>query len=219
MKDPKPQTTLPTQKPITDEPAPKAPSRWKPIIRRVLLIIAVIVALALVYVFLLLGEPSEDSELAKQQTAVEETIRVPMAGIQMQSDAELNVLAANFGKPILAMSGEGLTFTEATLTDTAFEGGYARRVRMTYTMSDGRRLVAESIRPTAAVKLLGGGYSLRVGTLYTLCGLDAARMDSAAETCVFASSADAVYAIVCPTTDTIGALLKQAVLLQPSTPQ
>lgn len=219
MKNLNPPTALPKQKPVTDEPEAKAPSRIKPILRRALLVLAVVVALAFLYVFLLLGEPSEDSELTAQTTAEEEVIRVPMAGTQMQGDADLSVLAANFGKPILAMSGEGLALTEATLTDTAFEGGYARRIRMTYTMSDGRQLIAESIRPTAAVTLLRGGYDLRIDALYTLCGLDAARMDSATESCVFASSADAVYAIVCPTTDTLGALLKQAVLLQPSTPQ
>ena len=37
------------------------------------------------------------------------------------------------------------------LFDTAFHGGYARRMQLTYAFATGETLTVESIRPTAAV--------------------------------------------------------------------
>ena len=123
-----PGETLPKQKSLTDTPAPVAPPRWKRVVRRALAALGIVLALALAYVFLLMGEPGEDDQLARQAVTQEETIRVPIAAAQATGDADLTQLAANFGKPVLAMSGEGLTLTKATLFDTAFRGGYARRL-------------------------------------------------------------------------------------------
>ena len=133
----------------------------------------------------------------------------------------MNSFAANFGKPILSISSDELSLIGGTLSDTAFQGGYARRVQLTYSFADGTQLLVESIRPTAAVTLLGQSATLRVDSLYTLAGLNAVRMDSSTTACVFASGKEAVYAVVCPSAhaDELSALTKQVVLLQPSTVQ
>ena len=194
-----PGETLPKQKSLTDAPAPVAPPRWKRVVRRTLAALGIVLALALAYVFLLMGEPGEDDQLARQAVTQEETIRVPIAAAQATGDADLTQLAANFGKPVLAMSGEGLTLAKATLFDTAFRGGYARRLTLQYAFADGAILTVESIRPTAAVELLKSDYRLNVDKLYTLAGMDAVRMDSDTEITLVARGTAAVYVVLCPT--------------------
>ena len=95
---------LPPQQPITDEPAPKKPARWKTVLKRFLQIAGLLLVLAFAYVFLLMGEPGEDDQLASQTTVQEETIGVPMAASEVTGTADLNLMAANFGKPVMARS-------------------------------------------------------------------------------------------------------------------
>ena len=212
---------LPTQKPVSDEPEAVAPAKWKATLKRVLAILGLILALSLVYVFLLMGEPDEDSQLTKETATQEETIRVPIAASQVNGNADLNPLAVNFGKPVLALYGSNLPLAKATLFDTAFRGGYARRLTLNYSFTDGSVLTVESVRPTAAVSLLGGqGYSLNMESLYAMAGLDAVRMDSTEQICVLARGSEAAYAVVCPVShkEELAALLKQVSLMQPSTP-
>jgi len=212
---------LPRQKPVTDEPEAIVPAKWKGIVKRVFAIVGLILVLALVYVFLLMGEPGEDDQLTKQNTTQEETIRVPIAASQVGGDADLNPLAVNFGKPVLALYGSNLPLQKAMLFDSAFRGGYARRLTLSYAFTDGTMLTVESIRPTAAVSLLGGArYNLNMDSLYTIAGMDAVRMDSSEQITLLARGTDAVYAVVCPLAhkDELTALLKQVSLMQPSTP-
>ena len=212
---------LPKQKAITDEPEIATPAKWKAVVKRVLIVLGLVLSLAMVYVFLLMGEPDEDSQLTQQNATQEESIRVPIAAAEIAGTADMNPLAVNFGKPVLAVGGSGLTLQKATLYDTAFHNGYARRMSLTYAFADGALLSVESIRPTAAVELLKAGrYRLNMATLYTIAGMDAVRMDSDETVCVLARSLDAAYALLCPVTHEaeLGALLKQAMLMQPSTP-
>ena len=212
---------LPTQQPVTDEPVARPPARWKAIVRRVLSIVGLILSLALVYVFLLVGEPEEDTQLAQQTQAQEEVIRVPIAAAQLDGAADLNALAVNFGMPVLTLQGAPATLQQSTLFDTAFRGGYARRFQLTYAYPTGETILVESIRPTAAVSLVARvSYSLNVAQLYTLGGMDAVRMDSGDAVLVLARGLDAAYAITLPKAyaDTLAALLKQCVLMQPTAP-
>ena len=211
---------LPRQKPVTDEPEAVVPAKWKGILKRALAIVGLILALSLVYVFLLMGEPDEDSQLTHEAATQEEAIRVPIAATQVSGNSDLNPLAVNFGKPVLALYGSNLPLAKATLFDTAFRGGYARRLTLNYTFADGAILTVESIRPIAAVSLLGGqSYSLNMESLYAMAGLDAVRMDSAEQICVLARGTEAAYAVVCPLAHQaeLAALLKQVSLMQPST--
>ena len=212
---------LPVQKALTNEPEPVTPAKWKAIVKRVLMVIGLLLALSLVYVFLLMGEPDEDDQLTAKTTTQEETIRVPIAASEVAGTADLNPLAVNFGKPVLALYGVSLPLGKATLFDTAFHGGYARRLTLQYTFDDGQILTVESIRPTDAVSLFSGeGYHLRLESLYTIAGMDAVRMDSDQAICVLARGSGASYAVICPLdhADALTGLLKQASLMQPSTP-
>lgn len=214
----KPRGAPPPQAPVTDDetPAVRPPSRLKRALRRIGLGLLLALALAFAYVFLLLGEPEEEAKLA--QPVVEEAITLPMSALDMPGEANVQSLADSFGQPVLSLYG-GLPMQKARIYDTAFGGGYARRVTLTYAFEDGALLTVDSLRPTAAITLLGdGGYRLSAGSLYALAGLDAARMDSDAQTCIFAQSDTAVYAVTCPAQHAgeLNELLRQTTLIAPS---
>lgn len=212
----KPQTpAAPVQQPVTDDaPAPKAPSAFARGAKRAGLFVLLAAALAFAYVFLLLGEPDEDETVKP----TEETITMPMGALDAPGEADVQSLAETFGESVLAVRG-GVTMQKARVYDTAFGGAYARRVTLTYAFSDGAILTAESIRPTAAVTLLGGrNDTLDAGSLYFLAGLNAARMDNGTQICVFGQTDTAVYAVLCPAAHEadLAALLKQTALVAPA---
>ncbi|MDO5145367.1 MAG: hypothetical protein Q4E72_12350 [bacterium] len=216
----KPRDALPTQQPITDdEPLPRAPSRLRRIIRRALLILLSVLALAFVYVVLLLGEPENaDDDLTAQP---QQRITTPMSAIETPGEANIPTLSASFGEPILTLYG-GLPMQKARIYDTAFEGAYARRVTLTYAFDDGALLTLESIRPAAALTLLrNADYRLDASTLYALGGLEAALMQSPSTICVFAQSANAAYALLCPVShaDDLTAILRQTLTVGNEPPQ
>ncbi|NLV57724.1 MAG: hypothetical protein GXY67_03050 [Clostridiales bacterium] len=216
----KPRDVLPPQEALTNEEAVKpGPKRWVVILRRVMIGLLGTLALALVYIFLLLGEP--DSMAVESVSVPADPIRVPMAAMEAPGEADLSALAASFGKPILALYG-GLNLQKCSLYDTAFQGAYARRTTLHYTFDDGQTLLVESIRPAQAVALLEGASQARLSlsNIYALAGVDAVRMDNAQNTIIFGEKEGVVYAVNCPTShrDDLAALLKQTTLLQPKAP-
>ena len=178
--------TPPVQAPLDGEEIPqREPSALSRFLRRAGLAVLLVLALVFAYIFLLLGEP-------------EESILMPMSALEIPGQANVQTMADSFGQPVLSL-GSVLSMQKARIYDTAFDDGYARRVTLTYTFEDGSVATAESIRPTAAVTLLrGSGYKLDASALYTLGGLNAARMDNQTTCCVFAQSDTAVYAVICP---------------------
>lgn len=212
----KPKDVLPTQQPITDEVAPRPPARWKVILKRVGIAVLLLIALVMAYLFLLLGEPS--NEVSDTPNLQEEVIRVPMAAVEAKGDADMNTVAATFGQPVLVLYGDPAALQKITLSDTAFQGGYARRATLTYAFDDGQLLMVESIRPTAAAALLqGNGYTLNLNSIYSMAGMEAVRMENGNTVCVLGKTDVAVYAILFPASHEadVSALVKQAALWQP----
>ncbi|MBN1777954.1 MAG: hypothetical protein JW811_07510, partial [Clostridiales bacterium] len=86
-----------------------------------------------------------------------------------------------------------------SLYDTAYRGGYARRLTLTYQFPDGQIMTIDSIRPPGAVALLeDSGYVIRVDTLYTMGGMDAVRMDSGDYVRLAAEGPEAAYVVHFP---------------------
>lgn len=211
------QQPMPEQKPVTDEEQPvRAPSLAGRILRRIGLAVLLILALVFAYLFLLLGEPEEDAKYVEKP--VEETIAMPMGALDIPGESDPARLAESFGQPVLALNQE-LSMYKSRIYDTAFEGEYARCVTITYTFEDGQTLLAESIRPTSAVTLLKkDGYALDASALYTMAGLNAARMQNESTVCVFAQSDAAVYAVTCPASraEDLASLLRYTTLVAPA---
>lgn len=210
---------LPKQHKIGEELAQAPPKRWKVIAKRVAMLLLVVVALVMAYLFLLMGEPSNEKEIPPP--VQEEAIRVPMTAMEAPGNADLSALAANFGRPVLALYG-GAVLQRCSLYDTAFQGGYARRVTLTYAFADGETVLVESIRPTAAAALLAahGAGTLKMDARYVLAGVESARMDTRDAICIFGQSPEVVYAITCPVSHAtdVNTLVKQTMLAQPQVP-
>lgn len=212
----KPKETLPEQRPVTNGEEEKKPSRLRHVLGRVGLGVLLAAALAFAYVFLLLGEPVHEDGEEPQQAAQESAITMPMNALEVPGEANLESLADTFGQPVLSLYG-GLTMQKARIFDTAFSGGFARRVTLTYAFEDGSLLTVESIRPTAAVTLLDeGGYRLNAGALYTLGGVSAARIENGEQIRIFGQSDTAVYAVTCPAAhaEELSSLLRQTTLVR-----
>lgn len=195
----------------------KAPSPVKRFLLRVLAVVLAILALVMCYLFLLMGEPDEEAKLAAE-TPAEAVITMPMSPFEAPGESNVQNLADTFGEPVLALYG-GPAMQKARIYDTAFEGGYARRVTLTYTLADGQLLTVESMRPTSAVTLLKEeGFKLDASALYTMGGLNAARMENSSTICVFAQTDTAVYAVRCPASHAgeLSGLVKLGVLIEPS---
>jgi hypothetical protein len=194
-----PQDDLPRQKALTDEPEQKPPAKWKTVLKKFLIFLGVLLALAFLYLFLLMGEPDDDAEMLLEQSAKEEVIQMAMSAQELSGDADLTTAAASFGKPAMELRGGVLPLLKASLYDTAYQGGYARRLTLTYQFPDGQVLTVDSIRPPGAVALLADpDYSIRVDTLYTIGGMDAVRMDSTDYIRLAAKNADAAYVVHFP---------------------
>lgn len=194
----------------------KKPSRAGLFIRRAGLCVLTVLALAFVYIFLLLGEPDEEAKYIRKPE--EETIVMPMSALDIPGETDVQKLADSFGQPVLALN-QLLSMYKSRIYDTAFEGGYARCVTITYTFDDGQTLLVESMRPTSAVALLGReDYRLDASALYTMGGLNAARMQNDTQICVFAQSDAAVYAVTCPVShaEELANLLRYTTLVAPA---
>jgi hypothetical protein len=196
---PETRDTLPKQKAITDEPEIKPPAKWKAVVKKILIVLGLLLALAFLYLFLLMGEPDDDDEALLRQSAREEIIRMPMTGQEMTATADLTAAAVSFGEAAMELRGDVLPLKKASLYDTAYRGGYARRLTLTYQFEDGQIMTIDSIRPPGAIALLEDtAYVIRVDALYTMGGMDAVRMDSDSYIRLAAAGTDAVYVVHFP---------------------
>ena len=205
------------QKPVGDEEVEeRKPSLLGRVFRRIGLALVLVLALVFAYIFLLLGEPDEDAKQVVKPAG--QAITMPMNALDVPGANDARMLADTFGQPVLALN-QMLTMYKSRIFDTAFEGEYARCVTITYTFEDGQTLLVESIRPTNAVTLLQkDGYRLDASALYTMAGLNAARMQNETSVCVFAQSDTAVYAVTCPVShaEELANLLRYTTLVAPS---
>ena len=208
---------LPKQRPV-DEPEEdvRKPSLAGRILRHVGLALLLMLAVVFIYIFLLLGEPDDEAKTAVQPS--ETSITIPMSALDMPGESDVQKLADSFGQPVLSLN-QMLTMYKARIFDTALDGEYARCVTITYTFEDGQQLLVESIRPTKAVSLLKKqDYTLDASALYSMGGLNAARMHNDTQICVFAQSDTAVYAVTCPRSheEELAALLRYTILTDPA---
>lgn len=200
---------------LAEEEQPRTPSRVRRALKRAGIVLLLALALIFIYLFLLLGEPDDDAKYLKKPA--EERIFMPMNALETPGEANVQGLADSFDQAVLSLN-QALPMRKARIYDTAFDGGYARRVTLTYAFEDGTLLTAESLRPTAAAALLKTeGGTLDGSSLYTLGGLNAARMDSKDTVCVFAQSDTAVYAILCPASHAqeLNTILRYTTLIPP----
>ena len=84
----RPADPLPQQQPVTDEePAEKKPSRLRLILLRTAVAVLLVIALVFAYLFLLLGEPDEETKYVDLPD--EALITMPMGALEIPGEANL----------------------------------------------------------------------------------------------------------------------------------
>ncbi len=201
-------------------PAVKPTPLWRKVLRRVVLLLLIIIGLVLGYLFLLMGEPGDELDTTAAVPPAQ-PITIPMNALEAPAGANLPSLAETFGQPVLGMRAGEITLQRARVYDTAFGGEYARRVTLTYLLTDGGEMLVESIRPIDAITLLEGDYVLQADRLYAMAGLDAARMQNDDQICIFGQGTGAVYAITMPRSAEfhLETILKQTLLVNAESQQ
>lgn len=188
---------------------------WK-VLKRVLLILLAVLLSVLLYLFLLLGEPDEDSKYSPSNEP--ETILTPGASMEIPGSGDPQALADRFGAPIMLIYN-GAVMQSGRVEDFPFAQGYARRVTILYRMEDGSQCRLESIRPKEAITTLTvDGFRLDGNALYTMGGIRSARMDSPTEACFIGESEQVLYRLTVDTGSGINpeALVKQTYTLRPA---
>lgn len=213
-----PNQNLPVQKPLTDEEEIEvAPAKWKTVVRRILFAVVMVLVIAFVYIFLLLGEPEDEAQ--KLENVSEEKIVHSMSPLEVPGESDATGLAQTFGQPVLSLYPGVLPMERSRIYDTAFEGDFARRVTLTYTLSGGEQLLVESIRPTGAITLMGGeGFHLDGRRAYAIGGVDAAWMDNGQIIRVFGQTENAAYCVTAPYSykDELPQLIRSTILTAPA---
>lgn len=219
LKEKQPQNqNLPAQKPITDEEEiDLAPAKWKKVVRRIVFALVMVLIIAFVYIFLLLGEPEDEAQ--HLQNVAEEKIVHSISPLEVPGESDAAGLAQTFGQPVLSLYPGVLPMERSRIYDTAFEGDFARRVTLTYTLPEGGQLLVESIRPTSALSLFAGeGFHLDGQRAYAIGGVDAAWMDNGETIRVFGQTDSAAYCVTAPYSyrEQLTQLLRSAILTTPA---
>lgn len=214
----KPKQNLPEQKPLTEEEEiDTVPPAWKGVVRKILFALLAVVLVIFVYLFLLLGEPDDDAQ--KLESAKEEKITMSISPLEVPGESDPVNLAQSFQYPVLSLYPGVLPMERSRIYDTAYEGGFARRVTFTYTLSGGETLYVESIRPTGAATLWKNGeFTLDGSKLYAVGGVDAAWMENSESICVFGQTENAAYCVICPAAyrEELPQLLRSTLLTAPA---
>lgn len=157
--------------------------------------------IAVFYLAVILGQPQE-SETAVQVDMAQPLLTASPA-INLSSEADVSAMTDAFPVPVLqAMSGSGLTLTAGSSYDMAYEGGFARIVRLTYVSAAGQQMQVESIYPARALDLLGKeDYHIGSVAGQALAGMSSVRMENSSSIRLHAQSENGLYAVTVPVMD------------------
>lgn len=178
--------------------AEKKPSLWRKIVRWVVTALVAVLLIAAFYIAIVLGQPQENE--AAIQVDMDQPLLNASPAITIAEEARLGEIAAVFPVPVLqAMSGSGLTFVSGVSSDLAYEGGFARRVTLTYRTPAGQDMVVESIYPARALELMGkGDYHMAAVAGQSLAGMQSVRMENGSRIRLHAQSETGLYVVTVP---------------------
>ena len=127
---------------------------WK-ILLKILACLVSIALLALAAASLILAKPAPEPSAAPAAT--------PSAAsgpaLEIRDETELYRLVAAFPAPVMSfMSGSGMTFVSATVSDAAVDGGFGRVATLYWQTPGGEPMTLRSIWPATALNLLEDGF-------------------------------------------------------------
>lgn len=137
-----------------------------------------ITALLLVLAFLfslavILGHP----ETGERAVEMVQSLMPASPALSMAEGDELIAMRDLFPAPVLMCPTNELLAVKASSMDTAFEDGFARILRITYTDQNGSEVIVTSIYPRRAVTLISDSDLSLTGKGLEIAGYPSARME------------------------------------------
>lgn len=181
--------------------ADRKPSLPRKILRKAAMVLAALLLLGAFYLAVVLGQPQESD--APVQADRNQPLLSASPAVTIQEDSRLGDLTGPFPVPVLcAVSGGNLTFLSGVSCDLAYEGGFARRITLTYQTPDGQQLLVESLYPARALSLMGkGDYHMAGVAGQSLAGMQSVRMENDATIRLHAQSETGLYIVTAPRMD------------------
>lgn len=195
----------------------KSDGAVKKTIKRLFLFFLALVFIALFYVLAILIEPEKDPTQQEQDSLfIPRDVLSPQAPHQVTQISQIGDLTYLFPGPLMFLQeDESIVFLGADLYDLAYEQGYARVARLTYTVKEATPISLYSIYPKEAFSLLGKEKLHLTTSQEYLSIFPAVRMEGSGDLRLHAQGNLALYALTVPTTlkDQLSALGRSTVLL------
>lgn len=171
------------------------------ILRRSLTVLAALLLLGAFYLAVVLGQPQEGDPPV--QADRNQPLLSASPAVTITEDSRMNELTGPFPVPVLcAVSGGNLTLVSGVSCDVAYEGGFARRITLTYQTPAGQQLLVESLYPARALSLMGkGDYHMAGVAGQPLAGLQSVRMENDDTIRLHAQSETGLYIVTAPRMD------------------
>ena len=170
----------------------------KKILRGILTALLTLLAAAIFYIAVILGEPQE--ELIAIQPLMDQPLLTASPAMNVAEESLLFALHNDFPVPMMQpLAGSGLTFLFGESQDAAFEEGLGRIVTLRYRTSAGQELTVSSIYPARALALVEkGDYVLADVAGQSLAGLKSVRMENDTHIRLHAQAEEAIYVVTVP---------------------
>ena len=181
--------------------ADRKPSLPRKILRKTAMALAALMLLGAFYLAVVLGQPQEGDPPV--QADRNQPLLSASPAVTITEDSRMNELTGPFPVPVLcAVSGGNLTLVSGVSCDVAYEGGFARRITLTYQTPAGQQLLVESLYPARALSLMGkGDYHMAGVAGQPLAGLQSVRMENDDTIRLHAQSETGLYIVTAPRMD------------------
>jgi hypothetical protein len=187
---------------------------------RCLSLVAVLLTLAVFYLAVIIGQPADEQLSAVQTSPVPREPAAAKAPVTITAEHDIASLLDSFPAAFIRLApGHDAVLLTGRTYDTAYGGGFARELELTYRLPDGMEVMLRSIYPSDAYALIPTqDYSLSAHSGYSMLHLPAARMDSDRDMRFHARGEGALYLFTLPAdAEDAAALIKLAVLEIPLT--
>ncbi len=172
----------------------------KKILRVLATVLVSLVAVAVFYLAVVIGQPTEDALLQLNPESAPQALLSAQLPDIITQESEIQHMLSSYPAPLLRLSpGTDIAFVQGQAYDVAYEGAFARVGELTYQTQDSKTLTLQTIYPKRAFALVDTkGYAISPTLGYTLLHLPAVRMDSTKTVRFHIEGDEALYLITLP---------------------
>lgn len=175
--------------------------------------VAAVIAIAVFYVAVVLGQPQQNPETVV--VSADQPVLTASPAYNLASESELDAMLRGFPVPALyAVEGSGLTLSGGMSYDVAYEDGFARVMLLNYTAPLGEKTVqlqVQSIYPARALEFVQKGeYHIGAVAGQSLAGMQSVRMEDGENIRLHAQAEKGIYVLTVPvmTADELAAVTR-----------